>query len=363
MRSSNRSIHADALTRRVRAPAAVVAIAWALVAGTVTGTRPVSDGTGAAGALSIAGTRLAVDGQAAFLVGVSLFDALGSVPPRDQDLDALKRWGVSLVRVWAHWREPVYGPDGTLHENGRERLERLAGRLRARGLALELVLLRPGQLPGQRFAGFDGPAARVRAVTEIARALAPYRNVLFDLYNEHDHPHGPISHRDARALRDAVKRVDPDRLVTISSTEYHLVDARGALNARGRRNLEEEAGLATDAVGVDLLAAHLPRTVDWAEATAARVGTLRHALGEMGRALPVLLSEERRARAEEPPIPAEAYLRAASGALAAGAATWTFHTAAGFAFRERPFLEALGPTERDALHEIGPRLRTGPGRP
>jgi len=37
-------------------------------------------------------------------------------------------------------------------------------------------------------------------VTEIASALREYRHVLFDVYNEHDHPDGPISH--AAALPD-----------------------------------------------------------------------------------------------------------------------------------------------------------------
>ena len=217
-------------------------------------------------------------------MGVSLFDALGPAPPRDQDLDALKSWGINLVRVWAHWHEPIYLPDGALSEPGRTRLVQLAKRLESRGMIFELVLLRPGQLPGQPFALFASEAARLKAVESIASALREYRNVVFDLYNEHDHADGPISHRAARALRDKVKAIDPARLVTISSTEYHLVSAKGEMTDAGAQNLREEAGTGADAVGVDLVAAHLPRTDDWAAATGARVGAMRAVLEQSGPA-------------------------------------------------------------------------------
>src|SRR5262249_7233494 len=177
-----------------------------------------------------------------FLTGVSLFDALGSAPPRDADLDALGPWGVNTVRVWAHWHTPVYQSDGALTADGRLRLLALAGRLQSRSLILELVVLRPGQLPGQPFAVFASEAARLKAVEAITEALRPFRNVLFDLYNEHDHPDGPISHAAARALRDRVKAIDPSRLVTISSTESHVISAAGTIDENGDRNLPDEAG-------------------------------------------------------------------------------------------------------------------------
>ena len=204
--------------------------------------------------LTVASQGFHQDGRPLFVVGVSLFDALGATAPRDQDLDALKSWGINLVRVWAHWHEPIYLPDGTLSEPGRTRLVQLAKRLESRGLVFELVLLRPGQLPGQPFALFASDAARLKAVESIASALREYRNIVFDLYNEHDHGDGPISHRAARALRDKVKAIDPARLVTISSTEYHFVSAKGEVTDAGAQNLREEAGTGAEAVGVDLVA-------------------------------------------------------------------------------------------------------------
>jgi hypothetical protein len=266
----------------------------------------------------------------------------------------LKNAGVNIVRVWAHWHEPVYQPDGTLTAAGRARLLALAGRLQSRGMLLELVLLRPGQLPGQPFAIFASDAARARAVEEISRALLPFRNVLFDLYNEHDHPDGPISHAAARALRDKVKAIDGVRILTISSTESHFMSSAGRLDENGSRNLREEAGTGADSVGVDVVAPHFPRSDDWDAATATRVQAVRAALEQMGSRAPIYLNEERRAEAGVQVDPA-AYPRALAGAKSAGAAGWLFHTAAGFALKKRPFLDALDPGERAALQSLHAR--------
>jgi hypothetical protein len=308
--------------------------------------------------LSISGTRFAVDGTPRFVVGVSLFDALGRAGVSDADLDALAQWRVDLVRVWAHWSEPIYAADGALTPDGRGRLLGLAERLRSRGLLLELVLLRPGQLPGQAYAAFSSPAARVRAVREIATALRPYRGICFDLYNEHDHRDGPISHAEARGLRDAVKSADSARVVTISSTEYHFFDARGVLLDSGVRNLREEI----DQVGVDAIAPHLPRTADWADTTSARLTALVRALAELGHPMPVYLNEERRAESGQMPLPRSMYLAALAAASAAGAAGWVLHTSAGYALGQSSFVSALNPEERATLQAIGAAPPGGTGQ-
>jgi Cellulase (glycosyl hydrolase family 5) len=305
-------------------------------------------------ALTVDAKAFQLDGHPQFVVGVSLFDALGPAAPRDQDLDALKSWGINLVRVWAHWHEPIYLPDGTLSEPGRTRLVQLAKRLESRGLIFELVLLRPGQLPGQPFALFASDAARLKAVESIASALREYRNVVFDLYNEHDHGDGPISHRAARVLRDKVKATDPARLVTISSTEYHFVTAKGEVTDAGAQNLREEAGTAADAVGVDLVAAHLPRTDDWAAATGARLRALRAVLDRAGRPIPIYLNEERRAD-DGKPLGAGSYARAVTEARSAGAAGWVFHTSAGFELTKTSFLDAISADERAGLARLKAR--------
>lgn len=301
--------------------------------------------------VTVSGTSLQVDGRATFLLGVSLFDALGSTPPRDQDLDQLVAWGVDIVRVWAHWLEPIYQADGALTADGRKRLTTLIERLRARGLVLELVLLKPGQLPGQGSAIFPDEAARVRAVQAMTTALRGQADVVFDLYNEHDHPGGPISHAGARALRDAVKAIDPARLVTISSTGGHLVSGASAVGPGEERNIREEAGTGPEAVGVDIVSPHFPRTDDWADKTGVRVAAVRAVLDKIGRKLPIYLNEERRTDDRVKLDPA-AYRTAFTQAREAGAAAWLFHTNAGFGLKQKPFLEALAVNEREALASL-----------
>ncbi len=302
----------------------------------------------------MSGTSIAIDGHPAFLTGISLFDALGVTPPTDRDLDALRDWGVNTVRVWAHWHEPVYQRDGSLSAAGRARLLALAERLQQRGLILELVVLRPGQLPQQPFVIFSSEAARAKAVDAVTGALRPFRNVLFDLYNEHDHPDGPITHTAARRLRDRVKAIDAGRLVTISSTESHLVSPAGGIDADGERNLRGEAGADGDSVGVDIVAPHFPRTNDWSATTAARIGAVRAVLNRIGAQRPVYLNEERRANGSASIAPG-AYRRAYADARTAGAAGWVFHTAAGFELRTKGLLEALSADERAGLQALRAR--------
>ena len=302
-------------------------------------------------AISVSGAVAHLDGRPAFLTGVSVFDALGTVAPRDADLDALKSWGVNTVRVWAHWHEPIYQSDGTLTAGGQARLLALVRRLQSRGLILELVLLRPGQLPGQPFPVFASEAARARAVEAVTLALRPFRNVLFDLYNEHDHPDGPITHAAARALRDKVKAIDGGRLVTISSTEYHLVSPPGEIDDARARNVREEASHDAGSVAVDMVAPHFPRTEDWAAATATRIRAVRGVLDRIGSHVPIYLSEERRADGSAR-IQPSAYQLALANARSAGAAGWVFHTAAGFELKKTAFLDALATEERAALQTL-----------
>ncbi|MBI4476083.1 MAG: hypothetical protein HY654_02860 [Acidobacteria bacterium] len=142
-----------------------------------------------------------------------------------------------------------------------------------------------------------------------------------------------------------MKAIDADRIVTLSSTEHHFLDAESRLQEEGRRALMEEV----DAVRVDVLAPHFPRTPDWAARTESRVAALRGVLGQ--KALPVYLNEEQRARATEPA--ADDYLTAARGARRAGAAGWLFHTDAGYDLARQPLRASLRRAEREAVSRLG----------
>lgn len=306
--------------------------------------------------LGVEGEHFTVDGTRRFLLGLSLFDALGSVPPSDDDLAAVRSWGIDCVRVWAHWHEAIYRADGSLSPEGRARLKKLVEQLQAHSLLLELVLLRPGQMPGEQFALFQSEAARLRAVSEISRALKGTSGVFFDIYNEHDHGAGAISHPEARRVRDAVKSEDPERLVTLSSTGSHFWEPDGSLGTTGLTYLREESGTGRGESAVDVVGVHLPRTPDWAKATEGRVQALLKALRRQGTRRPLYLNEENRAR-DGRILPAGDYLTALAGARTAGAAGWLFHTGAGFDLRKTGLQAALNPQERKALASLRSVLR------
>ena len=112
-----------------------------------------------------------------------------------------------------------------------------------------------------------------------------------------------------------------------------------------RRTFARRPAQAGEAVGVDLVAAHLPRTDDWAAATGARVRALRAVLDKAGRSVPIYLNEERRAD-DGKPLGAASYARAVTEARSAGAAGWVFHTTAGFELTKTAFLDAISADER-----------------
>ena len=154
-----------------------------------------------------------------------------------------------------------------------------------------------------------------------------------------------------RALRDKIKALDATRLVTISSTEHHFMSATGEFGREGAANLREEAGAGPNDVSVDVVAAHFPRTDDWAAATGSRLRAVRRALDQIGRPLPIYLSEERRAAPGDRVDPDD-YRRALDEARGAGAAGWVFHTSAGFELQKKSFLDALAGGEREALQKL-----------
>src|SRR5204863_21147 len=119
----------------------------------------------------------------------------------------------------------------------------------------------------------------------------------------------PDRHQPVR--RVGAKAVDSARVVTISSTESHLVSANGQIDENRAHTLRGEVGTDAESVAVDVLAPHFPRTEDWASATAARIRAVRAAMDRAGSHVPIYLNEERRA---DPParIAPDAYRVACS---------------------------------------------------
>jgi hypothetical protein len=289
-----------------------------------------STGGGDGSGLAIDGDRFTFDGAPTFLLGVSYFDA------RDwstSDFDGLSQRGWNLVRIWLDWSDDgFFGPDATLSPDGASALVELVAAARERDMVVDVTILDPEFLVG------PDVEHRSAAVASVATTLADANNVLFDVMNEHDHSGGPIDHAEAGVIVAAVRAVDPDRIVTISSTGGHLVADDATVQTTA---VDEEL----DVVGIDVVTPHLPRTADWSPATGPRVTSLRAHLRTRGITMPIYLQEDARRGHSGLDPSAEEFIGAAQAAVAAGAAGWIFHTDAGFELGTSDFFGALDEVE------------------
>jgi hypothetical protein len=173
--------------------------------------------------LTISGTRFQLDGKPFPYTGVSFFNAIyntnfnASSEARVAWLKKFQNYGINALRVWCQWDSKRgfvdASPVGTMyHADGSLRAEHLAtvkDILRdtdTLGMCVELVLF--SQESWRENTRIPEPADE-RAVTTLTRELMSFRNVTFQIWNEHS---------DARVipLVKVIKSLDPKRLVTNS---------------------------------------------------------------------------------------------------------------------------------------------------
>lgn len=155
--------------------------------------------------------------------------------------------------------------------------------------------------------------------------------------------------RDFRAIRDRVRLANPTLPVTASVTFGY-----------GETHAAEDA--------FDLLAFHEKRDIhgSWAYDTDRLLGRLRDSLWTARRVLPIYLQEPNRFRRPDDrqlhlDDTTEHYWVAARGAKRAGAAAWTFHTAAGFNLASTvPFEQLLLAQERRIIDGLSAQLAEEP---
>lgn len=176
-----------------------------------------------AGELSISGTRFQLDGKPFSYVGLSLFNAIyntnfnASSEARTVWLKKFQSYGISVLRVWCQWdskrgfadaspASTMYQPDGSLREEPLRRLKEILRDADALGICVELVLF--AQESWRENIRIREPADG-KAVEALARELMQFRNVTFQIWNEHD---------DERVipLVKLIRSIDPKRLVTNS---------------------------------------------------------------------------------------------------------------------------------------------------
>jgi hypothetical protein len=259
--------------------------------------------------LGISGTQFTLQGRPQFLLGCSYYAALSASDAWiEQDLRELRAAGFNWVRVWATWS--AYGRDisvvdkqGQAREPWLTRLRRLIALAGELGMVVDVTLERGEQLPNQQ--------AHLTAVRTLATQLKPYRNVYFDLANERNIGDArAVPMTELRVLRDAVKAVDPQRLLTASHA--------GDLSAADVRDYVETAR-------VDFLAPHRPRRAGTAAETKAITKQYLQMLAELGYPMPVHYQEPLRRNFGSFQPTLEDFLTDARGALEGGAAGWCLH--------------------------------------
>jgi RHS repeat-associated protein len=332
-------------------------------------------GSARAQSLGVQGDHFTVDGEARFLTFLSYFDAMRATDLAG-DLSFIKHQaGFDGIRIFPNWWHYSGSPSGcpsaasdTLFTNtGAIRGDNgdvlaPSGRLlqlilvlraaQAQGLIVDVSFTRetvanPGELDILEYTA---------AMGRIAFLLREYRNVMFDIQNERDNGSSAqqLSHREVRDIKNAIKAVDPGRVVMASGggTAYVPGDLWNHGSATGFTLRSE----------IDVIAYHDQRGAGWEGRTTQVVQDLRQVNNVSSNpewSRPVYLQEPTRWRMshnacgvlettdQSDPDPAH-FRTALQLAKQAGAAAWTFHTQR--AFR----LPATGP-----LHQQISQLPAG----
>ena len=181
------------------------------------------------GILTTAGTTLQLDGSPFPYQGLTFFNALYNDAFNESDearrkyLCYFSSWGINALRIWGDWRTTngwidegpeqslwvyprhegrnvLYEPEGALNREPVERLKRLLALADELGMVVELALFTHYMVYPVR--------TRDEYLQRITRELLPWRNCIFQVWNEYDD----------HVLRhyETVKLIDADRLVTNS---------------------------------------------------------------------------------------------------------------------------------------------------
>lgn len=302
-------------------------------------------------AITIKDGQFIQDGKPEFLLGLSYFDGLSASPKILQsDLNYFGERGFNALRVWANWYaefQPhtagLLEPEGAVNPEMMNRLQRMIVAANKKGFVIKLTFSRH-PMEEVPFSNYKN------GILSVVKAIKDAQNVLLDLQNETDHcgkkgdPDclGHLSLAQVLELRNAIKDIDPNRIVTASW---------GGGDAQDYKSFLEQTK-------VDFIATHgPPRKPDWAEKTAVE---LKLARSQLNSDIPILFDEPSRCDKGvdcKDPSAAQQFLMAAQNAKRAGAAGWFFHTAAGFRLNNRPMHERLNRTEKIAVNRLAEAVK------
>ena len=298
-----------------------------------------------------------LNGRRTFLLGFSYYGALGA-PKRfiRQDLTDLHGCGFNWLRVWATWDAyetnlSAVTAAGTQREPYLTRLKWLVAECNRRGMIVDVTLTR-----GTVLKGLDG---HLKAVATLVNALRPFRNWYLNLGNERNIKDARyVSLAEVRRLRDAVKDLDPKRLVTasFSGRDLKLADVREAL----------------EVAKLDFLCPHRPRNEKSPSETEAQTRETLGWMKRLGHVVPLHYQEPfRRGYTTWEPT-ADDFLKDLHGALRGGAAGWCFHNGGqrsqpneeprhSFDLRKKPLMDQLDTEELKVVNSVKKVLRDFPG--
>lgn len=264
--------------------------------------------------LGVAGDRFTLNGTPEFLLGISYYGGLGASPENlAADLADLRRLGFNWIRVWATWTAlenvSAVHPDGSPREPYLQRLVDLVCACDRVGMVVDVTLHRHKADDERRM--LPDLASHLRAVETLCTALRPWRNWYMDLANERDVRDARfVPFDELRQLRDRLKTLDPERLVTASGVPRP-----------DRKALDAYLGIA----GLDFVAPHYSRDPASPGQTETRVRELRESTKASGFGAPIHLQEPFRRGYNSWQPKAEDFWTDLSGARRGGAAGWCMH--------------------------------------
>src|SRR6185295_10727998 len=286
-------------------------------------------GGGGVPRLGLSGDKFTINGQPAFLLGASYFDA---VAWRTSDLNELSNRRFNMIRIWCDWDAPngksLLDSSGNLVR--RQTLIDLVHAAGLRGLVVDVTICAPG-------GNASSAGARENAVRNVVSALAGEPNVYFGVMNEHAHPGGPATHAEVTRFISAGRAAWGGAILTVSDSYM----SSGVVDTG-----HVDAELAT---GIQLLSPHNERTGDWWSQTGNRVRAEKGYLASKGRNIPVMLDEEARRGHSGLDPSRDEFFEAARQARDAGAAGWVFHTDAAFDLAAASFFDAIDSVEREVV--------------
>jgi len=172
--------------------------------------------------LKINGTRFELDGKPFEFTGVSFFNALYNLE-FNRSSEVRRAWirkfnetGINVLRIWCQWDnargfvdagkdKTLYNHDGTIKPMPLANLISLVKDADAENTVILLVFF--SQESWRENIRLSDEASD-KAVKELAKVLKPYRNLVFQIWNEFDN-------RTLDYLK-IIKSIDPERIVTNS---------------------------------------------------------------------------------------------------------------------------------------------------